>query len=269
MNAESTATNEANEFNYLDFSGHAEERSAQAACNKGFAVRKALLSLFATVNTEISLKRYSLFETLHDELLPNSKLEINLVIMCDDNLIWQAADDCHVIITKLQLIVPRLLFNSEEQKLFMNEFLNTRKWTYLRENIEASNSTTQRTGKCRISTGITRPRHVFVFIINDVIINTQTANPFFFAIHSEFPLTDPRNLISCYFEVGNGNEYPEQHYKPATEPTRVYRAVLNVFHGDNEYSDGTLLNTRNFRSSFPFCLLRSHKTRIGYQRWYN
>ena len=83
-----------------------EERLAQENYNKGFAARKALLGVTATVNTEISLNRYSFFESrLFDELLPNSKVEISLVIASDGNLIWQAVDDCRVIITKLQLIV--------------------------------------------------------------------------------------------------------------------------------------------------------------------
>lgn len=85
--------------------------------NKGFSACKALLGISATVNTEIPLTRYSFFERLQDELLPNSKLEINLTIESDGNLIWQAADNCRVIITKMQLIVLRLKFNSEGQKL--------------------------------------------------------------------------------------------------------------------------------------------------------
>ena len=105
--------------------------------------------------------------------------------------------------------MPRLLFNSEGQKLYMNEYLNTRKWAFLRENIEAINSTQQRTSTFRISTGVSRPRHVFVFIINDVNMNVQTVNPFLFNTFGIF--IDPRTLNSCYLEVGNGNEYPEQH----------------------------------------------------------
>lgn len=48
--AQSTATNE---FYYLVTNCHAEERSAQANYNKGFAARKALLGLSALVNTKM------------------------------------------------------------------------------------------------------------------------------------------------------------------------------------------------------------------------
>jgi len=80
----------------------------------------------------------------------------------------------------MQLIVPRFLFTSDGQKLYMSQYLDTRKWTYLREKIERSNSTQQRTGNVRMSTGITRPRYAFVFIINDANINYQAANPFLY-----------------------------------------------------------------------------------------
>ena len=46
--------------------------------NKGFALRKALLGTSSTVNTEILLTRYSFFAMLEDELLPNTRVEINL-----------------------------------------------------------------------------------------------------------------------------------------------------------------------------------------------
>ena len=78
-----------NEFFYLDTSRNAEEREFEvsgtnqlakrrAAYNKGFALRKALLGTSSTVNTEIPLNRYSFFEMLEDEVLPNTRVEMNL-----------------------------------------------------------------------------------------------------------------------------------------------------------------------------------------------
>ena len=86
-------------FFYLDTSRNAEKREFEvsgtnqlakriAAYNKGFALRKALLGTSCTVNTEIPLNRYSFFEMLDDELLPNTRVEMNFE--SDGNLIWQA-----------------------------------------------------------------------------------------------------------------------------------------------------------------------------------
>ena len=64
--------------------------------------------------------------------------------------------------------------------------------------------------------------------------------------------TEIRTLSNCHLEVGNGNEYPEIHYTPTTDVTRVYRDVLKYVHKNNEFVEGTLLNRANFSTLFPF-----------------
>ena len=151
---ESVATNE---FYYLDTTRHAEKskftkrqvthrRNAAnngddaglmlddvvANYNKGFALRKALLGDSATVRCEIPLNRYSFFESLEDKLLPNTNILLNIEIESDNNLIWRVGgNNCRVILTRLQLFVPRLTFNSEGQKLYIDNYLKPYKWTYL------------------------------------------------------------------------------------------------------------------------------------------
>ena len=245
--AQSTATNE---FFHLDTSRSAEERPAQALYNKGFAERKILLGASNTVTCELPLNRYSFFEALDRNMLPSGRMELNIEFESDANLIWQGADNCRVILTKLQLIVPRITFNSEGQSIYMSKFLKPYKWMYLRENIERSNSTTQRSGHFKISSGISKPRHVFVFIINDASIDSQTSNPFLYNTFSVS--TDPRTLINCHLEVANGQEYPEIHYTPSTDLSRVFRDVLKYVHKINEYNEGSLLNISNFQTLFPF-----------------
>ena len=133
--AEKTTTNE---FFYLDTARLAEEREFEvsgtnqlakrrAAYNKGFALRKALLGTSSTVNTEIPLNRYSFFELLQDELLPNTRVEVNFEIESDGSLIWQAEVDCRVVITRMQLYVPRITFNSEGQSSYMSQYLKLHK----------------------------------------------------------------------------------------------------------------------------------------------
>ena len=245
--AQSTATNE---FFHLDTHRAAEERPAQAAYNKGFAERKLLLGTSSVVTRELPLNRYSFFEALEMNLLPSGRLEMNIEFESDANLIWQAADNCRVVLTKLELIVPRITFNSEGQSIYMSRFLKPYKWTYLRENIERSNSSTQRAGHFKISSGISKPRHVFVFIINDADVDSQTSNPFLYNTFSVS--TDPRTLQNCHLEVGNGHEYPEIHYTPSTDLSRVYRDVLKYVHKNNEFSEGSLINISNFQTLFPF-----------------
>ena len=242
-----------NEFFYIDKNRHAEERTdaAQAATyNSGFAARKLLLNGGAIVNAEIPLNRYGFFESLHGELLPNSRIELRIDLESDADLIWQAGADCLVVLTKFQLIVPRIVFNAGGKSLYISKYLDTRKWTYLRELVERGNSTKQQTAYFRISTAINKPRHVFVFIINDANIESQTANKFLYNTFSVS--TNPRTLHSCYIEVGNGREYPEVHYSPHESPSRVFRDVLKYVHANSDYAGDTLLNRSNFSTIFPF-----------------
>ena len=108
-----------NEFYFLDTTIHAEEMKYSrrrvlhgrnttnngdepgemlddvvANYNKGFASRKELLGLSAVVNCEIPLNRYSFFEELQDKLLPNMKIDLNIELEDDKNVIWRqgAAD---------------------------------------------------------------------------------------------------------------------------------------------------------------------------------
>ena len=222
-----------------------------ASYNEGFAKRKALLGTSSTVHCEIPLNRYSCFEALEDKLLPNTKIEINFEIEKDDNLIWRSGGNAYrVVITRLQLFVPRLVFNSEGSKIYVSEYLKPYKWTYLNEVVESNIAGNQAVGNFRITDGISKPRHVFVFIINTPNIESQTANPFLYNTFSVS--TNPRTLNRCYLEVGNGNEYPDIHFKPSSDPSRVFRDVMSYVYANNDFQGGTLLNRQNFESIFPF-----------------
>ena len=264
-----------NEFYYLDTTRNAERSEfadrvvagganpitgRNANYNKGFALRKALLGNSGTVRCEIPLNRYSFFETLEDKLLPNTKIELNIEIESDNNLIWRAGGNaCRVILTRLQLFVPRLTFNSEGQKLYAENYLKPYKWTYLNEVVERSNNGQQQTGQFRITNGISKPRHVFVWAINTANVDAQTANPF---LYNTFNLPNNANISRCYLEVGNGNEYPDIHFKPATEPARVFREVMGYVYANNDFQGGTLLNRSNFENLFPFVYFDLTKQKI-------
>ena len=128
--------------------------------NKGFAIRKVLLGDSATVRCEIPLNRYSFFESLDDKLLPNTKIELNIELESDGNLIWRAGgNDCRVILTRFQLFVPRITFNKKGQNLYMENYLKPYRWKYLNEVVERSNNSQQQTGHFRITNAISKPLH--------------------------------------------------------------------------------------------------------------
>ena len=198
--------------------------------NEGFKKRKKQLGNSRNVNCEIPLNRYSFFEALKDKMLPDSRFELNMEFE-SDNLIWRRGNDvCRVIITKLQLYIPQsTLITKMTPKSYLNEYVTN------------STDLRQREGNFRIINEVTKPRHVFIFIVNSVNFNSQTANPF---LYQTFNVANNRKLTRCYLKA-NEKVYPNIHYKPSTEPSRVYRDVM-------PYGDGTLLNRNNFESLFPF-----------------
>ena len=184
--------------------------------NSGFATRHTLLVDNAEVNAEIPLNRYGFFGRLHNELLPNSKIELKITFESDANLVWLTGGaDCRVIITKFQLIVPRITLSASGLGIFTDNYLINRKWSYLREQIYSNDSTQQSSGNYRITTGINKPRHVFVFIINEANHDVQTANKFLYNTFSP----SNRQLTECRLVVGNGKDYPEVPYTPVDEPS--------------------------------------------------
>ena len=219
--------------------------------NKGFAARKLLLGASAEVNCEIPLNRYSFFEELQDKLLPNMKIELDIEFDDDKNLIWRGgADDAagtsyRLVIKRLQLFIPRLIFNSEGQKLYMENYLKPYKWTYLNETVTTNNPTLQKSGHFRITNGISKPRNVFVFFINNENINNQVKNPF---LYNTFKLSsNDTTLTRCHLEVGNGNDYPDLQYVPTEDTSRVFRDVMKYVNVNSDLQGGTLLNISNFK----------------------
>ena len=214
--------------------------------NKGFAARKVLLGTSAEVNCETPLNRYSFFEELQDKLLPNVRIELQIEMENDKNVIWRtgAADAAgttyRLIVTRLQLYVPRMIFNSEGQKLYLENYLKPHKWTYLTETTYNQDMRTQRTGNFRRTNGILKPRHVFIFFINNANLDYQLPNPFLYNTFSVS--TNPRTLDQCYLEVGNGNEYPHLKYEPTLDPSRVFRDVMKYVNANNDLQGGTLLD---------------------------
>ena len=85
--------------------------------------------------------------------------------------------------------------------------------------------------------------------VNTANINSQTANPF---LYNTFNLPNNANISRCYLEVANQNEYPDIHFKPATNPARVFRELMGYIYANNDFQGGTLLSRSNFESLFPF-----------------
>ena len=246
--AESTGTNE---FFYLDTTTSAESRDDQDGYNKGFASRKLLIQGRNEVNAKIPLSNYSFFEGLETNMLPPSQIQITLQLTNDDELIFRVGgvDAARVIITKLVLWVPRMIFNPDGLALISESYMVTKQWKYLREMVTQSSNTQQTDINFRLTAGVSNPKHVFVYLQRPDKSNSQEHNPHLLDTFRVNADNDNCIMSSCRLEVGNGVFYPETEY---TSIARVFDDVVAYFHKQNDKNTGCLLNVSNFKSLFGF-----------------
>ena len=153
------------QFFYLNTStGTAEPRSAQALYNKGFAKRKTLTDAAAVNKISIPLNLFSFFASFKNNIHPNIKMSIILGLENDIKIILRHtnAADSKVILTKIRLWCPKIILNGPGMKLYAENYLKPKAWPYLRDHHERK-QTESLNDFFRISTGIRRPRHVFIW----------------------------------------------------------------------------------------------------------
>ena len=168
--------------------------------------------------------------TLNNKLLPGEKFELFVEIENDNNSNWRTTlFNLRTVITDLQLVIPKF-----------QPKLTTRSWSYLNEYVVTLLNLRQKEGIFKITNSISKPRHVFVFIINKTKVSSPPNHPL------SLNVVNNKKLLRCYLTVNN-DTYPINHYKPTTEIARIYRVVLSY----NNFQSN-LLNINNFKSLFPF-----------------
>ena len=117
-----------NQFFFLDTGSSADDSATTVeGYNNGLVKRKSLLLANNELNVEIPLNCYSFFEGLDDELLPNMKVGIIFNLESDANLIWQGADDCRVVVTKMKLFVPRIVHTAQGSRILYEKYIKPHK----------------------------------------------------------------------------------------------------------------------------------------------
>ena len=116
------------QFFFLDSStGTAEPRSAEVLYNEGFGKRKTLTDAAAVNNISIPLNLYSYFAAFKNNLHPNLKTNMLLKLEDDNNIIFKNANapNSKVILTKLRLWVPKIIFNEAGLKAYLEDYLKS------------------------------------------------------------------------------------------------------------------------------------------------
>ena len=234
------------QFFFVDSStGTAEPRPAQALYNEGFGKRKLLTDAAAVNNISIPLNLYSYFAAFKNNLHPNLKTTILLTLENDSNIIFNAGAAAKVIITKLRLWAPKIIFNEDGLKGYLSDYLKPKTWIYQKEHHEIKQSGATNDA-FRISTGIRRPRHVFIWAVPTAAYNNQAANIFTFGLNK---VGGNRSFARAQLEINNSMYYPQLELS-AAEETRLYRALMSYSAAYNDVLSGPVIDRTNFKNLF-------------------
>ena len=168
---------------------------------------KVLTDAGAVNKISIPLNLYSYFGAFKNNLHPNLKTNILLTLEDDHNIIFKnaAAPNSKVILIKLHLWVPKIIFNGVGLKAYLEDYLKPKKWIYQKEHQEIKQSGATN-DSFRISTGIRRPRHVFIWAVPSLAYNNQGANVFTFGISN---IGGNRAHARAQLEMNNSMFYPQ------------------------------------------------------------
>ena len=235
------------QFFFVDSStGTAEPDPAQALYNEGFANRKTLTNAAAVNNISIPLNLYSYFAAFKNNLHPNIKTNILLTLEDDNNIIFRAAGTAaKVIITKLRLWAPKIIFNDTSLKTYLDDYQQPKTWTYQKEHheIKQTNATND---AFRISPGIRKPRHVFIWAVPTLSYSNQAANIFTFGLNQ---VGGNRGFARAQVEINNSIYYPQLELSSAEE-SRLYRELMSYSAAYNDVLSGPIIDRTNFRNLF-------------------
>ena len=237
------------QFFYVDTStGTAEPRRDEALYNEGFGKRKILTDAANVNKISIPLNQYSYFAAFKNQLHPNIKTNILIRLENDNNIIFRnaAAPDSKVIVSKMRLWCPKIIFNGLGMKEYTEKYLKPKKWIYLKEHQE-SIQTTAINSFFRIATGIRRPRHVFLWVVPTASYSNQEHNIFTFETFSIG--ANQRYFAKAQLEVNNSIYYPQLEMT-SQEESRLYRALLSFNSGYNDFLSGPLIDRENFKKLF-------------------
>jgi len=129
---------------------------------------------------------------------------------------------------------------------YVSEYLKPKSWTYLRGHMEII-QTASINSYFRISTGIRRPRHVFIWVVPTASYNNQDRNIYTFKTFSIG--ANNRVFTRAQLEINNSILYPNLELT-SEEESRLYRNLMKYNNAYNDTLSGALIDRANFRNLF-------------------
>ena len=128
---------------------------------------------------------------------------------------------------------------------YLADYLKPKKWNYLQEKHEIK-QTQALSDAFVISTGVRRPRHVFIWAVTTGQYGNQAGNIFNFGLST---IGEDQSFARAQLEINNSNYYPQLEYSSATK-SRLYRALMTYSSAYNDFLSGPLIDPDNFDKTF-------------------
>ena len=126
------------------------------------------------VETNILLNRYPFFDSLKEKLCPLGKMEIIVNIERNETLMWirenanVPENKGRVIITKLNLCVPKLKLTSLGKENYFDKIINPQKWIFNKISYAFQINNESIEGRFDITNLIKKPRYVIIWALRSV-----------------------------------------------------------------------------------------------------
>ena len=102
--------------------------TASRTANTGFASKASLTNAAGGVNLIVPLNKYSFFAASQDVVYPTGKMELNINLEKDENVLYKDATAAEGRYTKIRLWVPKMEFNSTGMNKFSAALTEKERW---------------------------------------------------------------------------------------------------------------------------------------------
>ncbi|PFX12016.1 hypothetical protein AWC38_SpisGene24094 [Stylophora pistillata] len=217
--------------------------------NEGFTARKTLLAAGTENNIRIPLNRFGFFKSLEEQIAPNGKVIFNITLEDDANVLFRpnAAAEGRFIATKFVLWIPKMELINEGKKALVANYFRPHTWPYQRESVFTSLPLRRRRGTLKITNTTSKPRHVFIWVLNATKLSDEEQNMFVF---NTFNTTNARTFTKAQLRLTNGGFYPKQQLDPTTQLNRAYCYLAEYMKFVNDYLSGPTIDIKQFQNLY-------------------
>ena len=102
-------------------------------------------------------------------------------------------------------------------------------------------------GVFQVTASIKKPKHIFLWALNDTKLRSQTRNMFLF---NTYNIANGQTIANARLTLGNGVQYPNGVLYPTSEKGRTYNELLHYQSTFSWYLMNPLIYYSNFQTLY-------------------